>query len=240
MKPLPAAVGPQPGPAGRLPVPHPKESQPAMNNPLPKLARYASGRITASLNALIVTASSAAGGYIGAAAAPPSWTPLWPAAAGVGGLALALLGEQLARPLLWPHRPHLAHPLPLPAPDTGHVEEEEPTWPPQDILATVRQAACADAASRAAASSWQIDYAQTLLDDPDRWCGFEDGTAVCHLAPGARLRYHPADDSPEYTFERSTADTPTTVTSMSHLRELLANHLHELTDGTRQHDLQTA
>ncbi|MGR3939557.1 hypothetical protein [Streptomyces sp. BRA346] len=211
-------------------------------------ARELGGAAIEGVSTVTMMAAAGVGGWIGYDAAPDTWDGWQAVVAGLGGVAIARAVEELAEPVMRPLRRLTAHRHTSPATPHSTVEAGDPIPPMsvRDAIDQVAQAACADAASRAAFDASRIDRGSVLLTTPDRWQGHPDGTATCHLAPGAMLHYwrDPEDNShyprSTYTFVHSAADAPIEVTAMRQLRELLEAHANQETADDHDDVLQTA
>ncbi|MFJ1588367.1 hypothetical protein ACIOC1_34215 [Streptomyces sp. NPDC088197] len=210
------------------------------------LTRRIARAIGASLTELGINAltwiGAGVGGYIGFGAAPDSWATGWKAAlAGIGALAFAVGFEDLLDDVVAPLR-RLADTRP-----TGSRYSTEPATAAataHEGLIQLREAACADAASRAAADAYRVDRGQVLLTDVDRWQGYPDGTASFHLAPGAYLRYWRDSNADGitpgmvFTFVTGEADNPVPVTDVQQLQRLMADYADRATNS--EDDTDTA
>ncbi|WP_199552644.1 hypothetical protein [Streptomyces sp. N35] len=156
-------------------------------------------------------------------------------AAGIAaGLLSAITTEALASAVTEPWQRAL-----ITVPRTS--ETAGPPVDETDLRQHIAASAASNAASRAATGwSWGAYGDPNPHMDRERWCGFEDGTAVLYLRPGTYLRFQPdhirvgtprsATWHGEYTLETGDAlktgdadeDTHTTVvTDPAHLLALL-------------------
>ncbi|WP_037904994.1 hypothetical protein [Actinacidiphila yeochonensis] len=198
------------------------------------LLRRIARAIGASLTELGINAltwiGAGVGGYIGFGAAPGSWATGWKAAlAGIGALAFAVGFEDLLDDVVAPLR-RLTDTRPAGSRYSTAPELADAPATAHEGLTRLREAACADSASRAASDSYRIDRGQVLLTEAGRWQGYPDGTASFQLAPGAYLRYWRDSKSDGttpgvvFTFVTGEADKPVHVTDVQQLQGLLADY----------------
>lgn len=190
-------------------------------------------RVARAIGITSVTLTSAAfGGYIGYGAAPGPWpTGRKAALAGIAAVTVAVGAEALLQDATAPLR-HLTN-----STGSGAQPEISPATA-HEGLTRLREAVCVDAALRAAADSFEIDYGRKLLGEPDRWQGYPDGTAVTLLAPGAYLRYRRDSEADGVTAPRKTftfvtgeADNSVRIISLSQLQQLTADYAARTADG---------
>ncbi|MEU9413572.1 hypothetical protein AB0E08_48880 [Streptomyces sp. NPDC048281] len=192
-----------------------------------KAARFGAVAVE-GLDAVIGLTAAGLGGWAGTniPGPPAMWSGM---IAGVLGLALALGVMELIDSFLTSLRA-LTRTTPSPAISTYSAEVMSAALPnnptPEELAERLAEAARADVVHEAADQSWRIDHARTLLNNPKRWVGFEDNTALFSLVDSAYVRYTADDGTPVYAFVAPvTGGEPIPLKTMAQLLELTQQYL---------------
>ncbi len=206
----------------------PHSSVPALREALLTAMERRSAVAVEGIDAVIGLTAADLGGWAGTNI--PGLPAVWSGAlAGVLGLALAFGVMELFDSFLSSLRA-LTRTTPPAATSTYSAKDMSEALPnnptPQELAERLAEAARADVAHEAAGQSWRIDHARTLLNNPKRWVGFEDNTALFPIIDSAYVRYTTDNGTPVYEFVAPvTGGEPIPLKTMAQLLELTQQYL---------------